>query len=176
MLMQNNNQPDEDEAQRTRSFLEDGARVRVDTLRESPPVTPRVMLPSPLLVEVPGTAEVASELEADEAAEALVVLEFGHGDTAPDVGVKVFVNSRDAGPATPPSAPGFVGIVNFFHDHDGHHEPTVVRFPARNAILRSGAQGPVVLTLVPVGLPDRRITTRTIDVTASIELVNATVE
>jgi hypothetical protein len=176
MLMQNNNQPDEDEAQRTRRFLEDGARVRVDTVRESRPVTPRVVVPSPLLVEVPDTAEVAGELEADEEAEALVVLEFGHQQEVPDVGLQVFVNARDAGPATPPSAPGFVGTVNFFHDHDDHHEPTVVRFPARGAILRSSVQGPVVLALVPIGLPDRRITTRAIDVTASIELVRATVE
>lgn len=176
MLQQTNNQPEEEEAARTRSFLEDGADVRAEPFRESRPVTPRVSVPGPVGVEVPDTVDVPDEIEADDEVEALVVLEFGHLDPAPDFGLHVFVNTPGAGPGgSEPTEPGYLGTVNFFHDHD-HHAPTVARLPARRAIQRTRSQGPIALTLVPVGVPGRRLTPRDIDVTVSVELVRAAVD
>jgi hypothetical protein len=165
----------EEEAQRKRQFLERGAPVRVEPVQRYEPVRPRMVVPRALTVELPGTEELASELAQDDNHEAMISLEFAHLGEATDFSVLVFVNTPRAGADTPTTAPGFVGAVAFFHGQDQQHTATTAQLPARGAIERSETRGPLNVTLLPVGFPDRRISARELDVTATVELVRSEV-
>ncbi len=172
--MQNNNDPADEDAERRRRFLEDGAAVRAEVIEQYPTVTPTLAVPTPLPVQLPDTIDVSERLERDDEVEAVITLEFPQVEHVPDLGLLVFVNTARAGADTPTSAPGFLGTINFFHDH-GHQHPTTVRLPARRAIVGTAPPGPIEVTLVPVAVPGRRLPAEALDVRTHLELVRATV-
>jgi hypothetical protein len=176
MPLLQNDDADEQEAQRKRRFLEDGAEVELEPLRDYAPAAGRLAAPRPVTVELADTRDLAPRLASEDDAEAVVVLDLGHLPTTPDFSVLAFVNTPDADARTPTTDPGYLGTVAFFHgDRHDPAEPMRVMLPARQAIERTGADRPITVTLVPIPHPGRSITNLTLDVTASVQLVRSEV-
>jgi hypothetical protein len=130
-------------------------------------------VPETVTVQLPDTAGLAAELAQDEDREALLELEFEHVPDPTDFSFLVFVNTPTASPDTPVTDPGFIGTVSFFPAGVDHQEPDVVRLPARHAIERINAEGPLSVTLVPVPFPNVQISPRDLGVTVTAAVVQS---
>jgi hypothetical protein len=175
MTMTQQDQPDEQDAQRRRRFLEQGAPVSVEEERTYEPEQATLTNPTPLTVELPDTSDVTAQLAEDDDREAVLTLEFEHIAEPPDFGLVVFVNSPAANLDTPLTDPGYLGSIAFFHPAGGKHEATIVQLPARNAIEQTDTEGPLSITLVPASSPNAQISPQAIDLTATIAVVNSQV-
>jgi hypothetical protein len=128
--MAQQDEPNEEDAQRRRSFLEEGAPVSLEEERTYEPEQAKLTVPNPLTVELPDTADVTTQLAEDDDREAVLTLEFEHMAQPPDFGLVVFVNTPAANSDTPVTDPGYLGSIAFFHPEEEEHEATAVQLPA----------------------------------------------
>jgi len=165
--------PPEDD--RLKRHLEKGGRVTLDVRQTFTAAPATLAAPEPLTIQFPGTEGLDKRLAPDLKVRAN--LGFSYADT-PNFAILVFINTPNANARTATSVPGFLGSVAFFdHGHGEHqHADVVSRLSATPVVKRAARPGPMILTLVPVALPERAITAQTIQVSASVDLLLSKVE
>ena len=174
----------EDEAQELNRFLEQGAEVSLETVRRFTAERTSLTVPDPAAITFSPIGDMAAALEEAGGNDALMRLEFNESSLTPDFAVGLFLNTPDADAATSAEVPGFLGSIAFFchtEERDGVlvcvvHEDAPARYsiPLSRELQATDLGTKPTLTLVPFPI-HAEVTTQTLEVVGSLDLVRSTV-
>jgi hypothetical protein len=162
--------PSEDD--KLKRHLEKGGKITLESKQTFPAPAATVEGSEPVQISFPGTQRLADKMQSDY--KVRLNLTFTFAET-PEFALLAFLNTPGANANTPAESPGFVGPIGFF-GHEGHHGETTARLSAGVTVKRVSGGAPITLTLVPAAYPARAFKAQTVQVKASLELLQSKVE